>query len=156
VERGHLLSVRRPCGHTGVFDSSGAVPFARGIRFEGQMHDGPVTTESLPDRMGSIGLTPARCHSGIGIGVHALQSCSIYSYSRVLGHGQSLEDMFVPHSLGFLPPLIGESVVSRGCSQLEERGSIYLVDLIAIIEVRGEKVLASTLDRSRLWRRGPG
>jgi hypothetical protein len=46
-------------------------------------------------------------------------------------------------------------VVSRGCSRLEERGSIYLVDLVAIIEVRGEEVLAPTLDRSRLWRRVP-
>jgi hypothetical protein len=43
--------------------------------------------------------------------------------------------------------------VSRGCSRLEESGSIYLVDPIAIIEVRGEEVLASTLDRCRLWRR---
>jgi hypothetical protein len=42
-------------------------------------------------------------------------------------------------------------MVSRGCSRLEERGSIYLVDLIAIIEVREEEVLASTLDGSRLW-----
>jgi hypothetical protein len=156
VERDHLLLVRRLCGHTGAFHSSGAVPFARGIRFEGRMQDGAVTTESSPGRMGSVGRTPARCHSKMGTGVHALQSCSIYSYSRVLGHGQSLEDMFVPHVLGFLPPPIGESVVSRGCSQLEERGSIYLVDPIAIIEVRGEEVLASTLDGSRLWRRGPG
>jgi hypothetical protein len=52
----------------------------------------------------------------------------------------------------YLPP-IGECVVSRGCSQLEERGSIYLVDPVAIIEVRGEEVLASTLNRSRWWRR---
>jgi hypothetical protein len=44
-------------------------------------------------------------------------------------------------------------VVSRGCSRLEERGSIYLVDSVAITEVRGEEVLASTLDRSRWWRR---
>jgi hypothetical protein len=56
----------------------------------------------------------------------------------------------------FYLPLIGESVVSHGCSRLEERGSIYLIDPIAIIEVRGEEVLASTLVRSRLWRRGPG
>jgi hypothetical protein len=34
----------------------------------------------------------------------------------------------------YLPP-INESVVSRDCSRLEERGSIYLVDPIAIIEV---------------------
>jgi hypothetical protein len=87
----------------------------------------------------------------MGTGVHTLQSCLIYSYSRVLGHGQSLEDMFVPRALRFLPPPIGESVVSRGCSWLEERGSIYLVDPIAFIEMQGEEVLASTLDRSRWW-----
>ena len=34
----------------------------------------------------------------------------------------------------YLPPL-GESVVSRGYSRLEERGSIYLVDPVVIIEV---------------------
>jgi hypothetical protein len=50
----------------------------------------------------------------------------------------------------YLPP-IGECVVSRGYSRLEERGSIYLVDPVVIIEVRGEEVLASTLDRSRRW-----
>jgi hypothetical protein len=104
--------------------------------------------------MGSVGRTPAEYHPGMGTGVHTLQSCSIYSYSRVLGYGHCLEDMFVPHVLGFLPsPYIGECVVSRGCSRLEERGSIYLVDLVAVIEVRGEEVLASTLDRSRRWRR---
>jgi hypothetical protein len=64
--------------------------------------------------------------------------------------------MFVPHVLGFLPRPIDESMVTRDCSRLEERGSIYLVDPIAIIEVRGEEVLASTLDRSRLRRRGLG
>jgi hypothetical protein len=81
----------------------------------------------------------------------------IYRYSRIHGRGQCLEDMFIPHVLGFLPsPCIDECVVSRGCSQLDERGSIYLVDPIAIIEVRGEEVLASTIDSSRLWRRDPG
>jgi hypothetical protein len=54
--------------------------------------------------MGTVSRTLARRHSGVGTGVHTLQSCSIYSYSRVLGHGQCLEDMFVPHVLGFLPP----------------------------------------------------
>jgi hypothetical protein len=54
----------------------------------------------------------------------------------------------------YLPP-IGECVVSRGCSRLEERGSIYLVDPVVTIEVRGEEVLASTLDMSRRWRRVP-
>jgi hypothetical protein len=120
------------------------------------MRDGTITTESSPGRMRSVGHTPAGGPFGMGTGVHALQSCSIYSYSHVRGHGQSLEDMFVPHVLGFLPPHIGGCVVSRGCSQLEERGSIYLVDPIAIIEVRGEEVQALTLDRSKLRRRGPG
>jgi hypothetical protein len=46
--------------------------------------------------------------------------------------------------------------VSRGCSRLEESGSLCLVDPIAIIEVRGEEALASTLDGDRMWRRDPG
>jgi hypothetical protein len=58
--------------------------------------------------------------------------------------------MFVPHVLGFLPPPIVESVVSHGCCRLEESGSLYLVGAIAIIEVRGEEVLASTLDGDRM------
>jgi hypothetical protein len=62
--------------------------------------------------------------------------------------------MFVPHVFGFLPPPVVESVA--GCSRLEESGSLYLVDPIAIIEVRGEEVLASTLDGDRMWRRVPG
>jgi hypothetical protein len=53
------------------------------------MQDGTVTTESLHGRMGSVGRTPAGCHSGMGTGVHTLQRCSIYSYSRVLGHGRA-------------------------------------------------------------------
>jgi hypothetical protein len=57
---------------------------------------------------------------------------------------------------GISTPPVVESVVSCGRSQLEESGSLYLVDPIAIIEVRGEEVLASTLDGDRLWRRGPG
>jgi hypothetical protein len=64
--------------------------------------------------------------------------------------------MLAPHVLGFLPPPIVESVVSCGCSRLEDSGSLYIVDPIAIIEVRGEEVLASTLDGDRMWRRGPG
>jgi hypothetical protein len=54
----------------------------------------------------------------------------------------------------YLP--LSESVVNRGCSRGEEGGSLYLTDLIAIIEVRGEEVLASTLDGGRMWRWGPG
>jgi hypothetical protein len=64
--------------------------------------------------------------------------------------------MFVPHVLGFLPPSIVESVLSHGCSQGEESCSLYLADPIATIEVRGEEVLASTLDGDRMWRRVHG
>jgi hypothetical protein len=87
VERDHLLSVCRPYGHKGAVHNSGAAPFAREIRFEGRMQDGTVTTESSHGRMGLGGRTPAGCHSGLGSGVHTLQSRSIYSYSRVLGYG---------------------------------------------------------------------
>jgi hypothetical protein len=55
------------------------------------MQDGTVTTGSSHGRMGSVGRTPAGFHSGLGTGVHALQSCSIYSYSRILGHGHTLK-----------------------------------------------------------------
>jgi hypothetical protein len=119
------------------------------------MLDGTVTTESSHDRMGSVGCTLVGCHSGLGAGVHTLQSRLIYSYSRVLDHGRA-QWIVGSHVLGFLPSPIDECMVSHGCSRLEERGSIYLVDPNAIIEVRGEKVLASTLDRSMLWRWGPG
>jgi hypothetical protein len=40
------------------------------------MQDGTVTTESSPGRMGSVGRTPAGCHSGLGSGVHTLKSRS--------------------------------------------------------------------------------
>jgi hypothetical protein len=65
-------------------------------------------------------------------------------------------DSFVLMFWDFYLPPMDECMVSRGCSRLEERCSIYLVDPIVTIEVRGEEVLASTLDRSRLWRRDPG
>jgi hypothetical protein len=67
------------------------------------MQGGTVSTESSPGRMGSVGRTPAGCHSEMGTGVHTLQSWSIHSYSRVLGQGHYLDDMFVPQVLGFLP-----------------------------------------------------
>jgi hypothetical protein len=51
---------------------------------------------------------------------------------------------------------LSESVVSHGCCRGEESGSLYLADPIAIIEVRVDEVLASTLDGDRLWRWGPG
>jgi hypothetical protein len=76
-------------------------------------------------------------------------------YSHVLGHGRA-QCIVGSHVLGFLPPPAVESVVSRGCSRLEESGSLYLDDPIGIIEVRGEEVFASTLDGDRRWRRGPG
>jgi hypothetical protein len=47
-------------------------------------------------------------------------------------------------------------VVIHGCSWGEESCSLYLADPIAIIEVRGEEVLTSTLDGDRLWSRVPG
>jgi hypothetical protein len=79
------LSERLSCGHTGAFHSSGAVR-SEGNRFEGRMQDGTVTTESSHGRMGSVGRTPAGCHYGLGSGVYTLESCSICSYSRVLGY----------------------------------------------------------------------
>jgi hypothetical protein len=72
------------------------------------MQDGTVTIESSPSRRGSVGRTPVECHSGMGTRVHTLQSCSICSYSRVLSHGQCLEDMFWDF---YLPPLV-ECMVS--------------------------------------------
>jgi hypothetical protein len=47
------------------------------------------------------------------------------------------------------------SVVSCGCDRGEESCSLYLADPIAVIEVREEEVLASTLDGDMMWRRGP-
>jgi hypothetical protein len=58
-----------------------------GDRFDGRMQDGTITTESSHGRMGLVGRTPTGYHSGLGSGVHTLQSRLIYSYSRVLGYG---------------------------------------------------------------------
>jgi hypothetical protein len=48
----------------------------------------------------------------------------------------------------------------RGTKRFDVKGKLssrYVGPyLIAIIEVRGEEVLASTLDGYRRWRRGPG
>jgi hypothetical protein len=60
------------------------------------MQDETVTTESSHGRMGSVGRTPAECHSELGTGVHTLQSRSIYRYSRV-------QSIVGSHVLGFLP-----------------------------------------------------
>jgi hypothetical protein len=47
-----ILSERLPCGHTGAFHSSGAVPSEGwGTVFEGRMQDGTITTESSHGRM---------------------------------------------------------------------------------------------------------
>jgi hypothetical protein len=61
-----------------------------GDRFEGRMQDGTVNTESSHGRVGLVRSLPTGRHPELGIGVHALQSCSIYTYSRVLGHAQTL------------------------------------------------------------------
>jgi hypothetical protein len=59
------------------------------------MQDGTVTTESLHDRVGLVGSLPTGLHPELGTGVHALQSCSIYSYSRILSHGHAPLDSSV-------------------------------------------------------------
>jgi hypothetical protein len=68
------------------------------------MQDGAVTTESSHGCMDSVGRTPVGCHFGLGTGVRALQSCSIYSYSRVLCDGRA-QWIVGSHVLGFLPSL---------------------------------------------------
>jgi hypothetical protein len=114
------LSERLLCGHMGAFHSSGVVP-SEGDRFEDRMQDGTITTESSHGRMGSVSRTPAGCHSGLGSGVHTLQSRSIYSYSRVAVMDIS-PDSFVLMFWDFYLPPIYECMVSHGCSRLEERG----------------------------------
>jgi hypothetical protein len=49
-----------------------------GDRFEGQMKDGTITTESSHDRVGSVDLLPTGLHPELGIGVHTLQSFDLY------------------------------------------------------------------------------
>jgi hypothetical protein len=119
------------------------------------MQDGTVTTESSHGRVGLINLLPIMLHPELGTGVHALQSFDLYVQSCPRSW-TNLEDMFVPHIFGFLPPPVDESVLSHGYSRGEESCSVYLADPIAIIEVQGEKVLASILDGDRLRSRGPG
>jgi hypothetical protein len=55
-----------------------------------------------------------------------------------------------------IPPLKVNSWLGWQNSPSTQSCSLYLADLIAIIEVRGEKVIASTVDGDRLWRWGPG
>jgi hypothetical protein len=62
----------------------------RGTVLRSECGMGPFT-ESSHSRMGSVGRPPTGFHSELGTGVHALQSYSIYTYSRVLGHGQTLK-----------------------------------------------------------------
>jgi hypothetical protein len=151
VERDHLLSVRRPCGHTGAFHSSGVVPFLSGIALRTGCKMGP----KLP-RVHAVGWARSVVHRPGAIPgwvqvytlYRVIRSVAIAA-SSVMDEPSGLLVLMFWHF--YLPPVI----VSRGCSRLEERGSIYLVDPIAIIEVRGEGVLASILDRSRLWRQGP-
>jgi hypothetical protein len=61
----------------------------RGDRFEGRMEDETITTESSHGRVGSVDLLSTGLHPKTG--VHTVQSCLIYTYSRVLGHGQTLK-----------------------------------------------------------------
>jgi hypothetical protein len=119
------------------------------------MQDETVTTECLHGRVDLVGSLPTRRHLELGTSVHALQSFDLYVQSRPRSWTNH-EDMFVPHVSRFLRPTVVESVVSCGCSRLEESGSLYLVDPIAIIEVRGEEVLTSSVYRGKLWRRVPG
>jgi hypothetical protein len=84
------LSERLPCGHTGAFHSSGAIPTAWGDRFEGQMQDGTVTTENSHGGVGLVGsLSTGSIPSWVQ--VYTLCRVLIYTYSRVLGHGQTLK-----------------------------------------------------------------
>jgi hypothetical protein len=85
-ERPPSLSVSPVWPH-GAISQFRCSSLCEGDRFEDWMQDGTVTTESSHGRMGSVGRTPARYHSGMGSGVHTLQSHSIYTYSRVLGYG---------------------------------------------------------------------
>jgi hypothetical protein len=55
------------------------------------MQDETVTTESSHGRVSLVGYLPTGRHTELGTCVHALQSCLIYTYSRVLGHGQTLK-----------------------------------------------------------------
>jgi hypothetical protein len=55
------------------------------------MQDGTVTTDCSHGRVCSVDFLPTGLHPELGTGVHA-QSWT------------NLEDMFVPHVLGFLPP----------------------------------------------------
>jgi hypothetical protein len=68
------------------------------------MQDETITIKSSHGRIGSVGHTPTGFHSELGKGVHALQSCSIYSYSRVLGHGH-VPDSYVLMFWDFYLPL---------------------------------------------------
>jgi hypothetical protein len=79
----------------------------------------------------------------------------IYTYSRVLGNGQTLKTCF-SSCFGISTSPCSWECGSCGCSRLEESCCLYLVEPIAIIEEWGEEVLASTLDGDRMRRRGPG
>jgi hypothetical protein len=99
-ERDHPLRVTPMWPHGGISQFR-CNPFW-GDRFEGWMQDGTVTIESSHGWMGLVSRTPAGCHSGLGAFVRTLQSCSIYSYSRVLYHGRA-KRIFGSLVLGFLP-----------------------------------------------------
>jgi hypothetical protein len=98
------------------------------------MQDGTVTTESLHGRIGSVSRTPPGAIPG-WVQVYTLcrviQSIAIAASSDM---DMSHEGFFLMFWDFYFPP-IDECMVSRDCSRLEERGSIYFIDPIAIIEV---------------------
>jgi hypothetical protein len=98
------------------------------------------------------------CHSAIPGWVHVYTLCRVVRSIAIAASSvmDMSPDRFVLMFWDFYHAPIDECMVSRGCSRLEERGSIYLVDLIVTIEVRGEEALASTLVGSRLRRRDRG
>ena len=62
--------------HEGMFTVPGQS--LAGDRIRDRMQGGNVTPRCSSGRMGSVGRTPAGCHSELGTGVHALQSLDLY------------------------------------------------------------------------------
>jgi hypothetical protein len=91
------------------------------ISFEKNFYRLPFTPPSLVRRIGPSVYTLCRVFGPITIATSSDMDMS--------------PDSFVLMIWDFYVSLIDESMVSRGYSWLEERGSIYLVDPIAIIEV---------------------
>jgi hypothetical protein len=69
------------------------------------MQDGTVTTGSSHGRMDTVNRTPVGCHSGLGSGVHALQSRPIYSYSVSSDMDMSPDSFALMFWDLYLPPI---------------------------------------------------